>query len=350
MAASVALQRKKQNKTAHTNNGTIFQPPPGEDLVHPGRTTLLAKALIGRKDPMARENGFNGPAAMSTTHSASYAPPPDIDPALNNANAYLDLSQAKIPFNGSVKNRALTLFHQPHDGWQPSTEFRDQYVRHDANEGDILTREIIAQKKRQPVANLRAPESAVAHTSSDNVCLTYLQEQRLKSSNPILYDTMKRQDPWSTTYQSTYDARPDATKTQLNEVVENNETAERLLGTVSDKGLLLKTLTGAPHKKHGSGFASNTSYIPQMDRAECANPTKLTARQAATCHVAKRLDNEGDLQHSVYKSDFRDQMKLPVCATEFRLLRKYTSAFDRGNRDNFFVDTPDEPDRWLRKV
>eukprot|EP00993_Chasmostoma_nieuportense_P000132 NODE_111_length_3104_cov_31.401747_g104_i0.p1 GENE.NODE_111_length_3104_cov_31.401747_g104_i0~~NODE_111_length_3104_cov_31.401747_g104_i0.p1 ORF type:complete len:998 (+),score=309.42 NODE_111_length_3104_cov_31.401747_g104_i0:59-2995(+) len=123
--AAVALARRQ--KRAHTGFRSNFCPIlPTKHFEQGKEPILLVKQTLGNKDPILRENGYTGPAPMSTTHRVGYPPHKDIDVdcALGTS---IDLHQRRVPQNGAASNRPVTTHFYPHDGWNPSTTNRDLF-------------------------------------------------------------------------------------------------------------------------------------------------------------------------------------------------------------------------------
>lgn len=154
------------------------------------------------------------------------------------------------------------------------------------------------------------------------------KERMMQTTDPVEFSVYSRKDPWETTTQANFPAPATRAPSTVScgDVLSSNPMAHEIFYE-PNKHRLLRSLAGAPNKPVTSGYAVNNLGARESSGNVSANPRKLQAQQISRARVSKRLDCEGDIRMSVYKSDFRDQMRVPIFPQMNVELHKTTTGF-----------------------
>lgn len=168
------------------------------------------------------------------------------------------------------------------------------------------------------------------------------REARMAREDPVEYSVYKGRNLMQTTSQATYCPHKNKYTTSLEEVVALNEDAVRAAQDANGTMARYRALTSHPERDVADGgYARNNQMAKSGEAEACGNPRKLNLKQAATARVGDRLAYESSGQTTIYRSDYRDQSKIPINTTHLVELRKQPTGY---NYDNAWHVLPLVPD------
>eukprot|EP00667_Euglena_gracilis_P003022 EG_transcript_3031 len=162
--------------------------------------------------------------------------------------------------------------------------------------------------------------------------LSPYQEALMARRDPVEYSVYCSPDRLQSTSHAMHAIRKDPYKTSVGEVLLENEAALPLAQGAPTAEARCRLLTGHPRKELlNAGYATNNQMAVASETEPCGNPRRLNVKQARTARVADRLAYESEGQTTIYRSDFRDQSKVPLDTTHLIDLRKQPTGYTFDN-------------------
>uniref|UniRef100_A0A7S4G5W4 EF-hand domain-containing protein n=1 Tax=Eutreptiella gymnastica TaxID=73025 RepID=A0A7S4G5W4_9EUGL len=175
------------------------------------------------------------------------------------------------------------------------------------------------------------------------------KERKMAREDPVEFQVYTSQDPMETTSGASMAPRRNQYHTSVDEVLQTNPLALKAAQNAPDLMTRSRVLTGQPNREmNDGGYARNNGAAVVNEWETCQNPHRLHLKEAPKARVAKRLEYEGQKNMSIYKSEFRDQHKVPVSAQNFCELKKNLTGFSYQNQ--WHVMPPSEADLEMKRM
>eukprot|EP00668_Euglena_longa_P017264 GGOE01021637.1.p1 GENE.GGOE01021637.1~~GGOE01021637.1.p1 ORF type:complete len:937 (+),score=122.24 GGOE01021637.1:36-2846(+) len=158
------------------------------------------------------------------------------------------------------------------------------------------------------------------------------REAQMARKDPVEFSVYCDQDRMQSTSHAMHMIRKDPYRTSVDEVLMENDAALQLAQGAPTAEARCRLMTGHPRKELlNAGYATNNQMAVASEEEPCRNPRRLNLKQARTARVANRLAYESEGQTTIYRSDFREQSKVPLDTTNLIELRKQPTGYTFDN-------------------